>query len=403
MKILYLGTACREEGYEKILSLSREKVSVASNVFENALLKAVSEKGVMAEVISFPIIPHANKGGPFAWGRKRETLTCGVKCTWIPTVNLPLIKPVSRLIFGRAMVKRRLKNRDKREETAVLMYSVCPFLAPAVLRLGRRYGVKCFCIAADLPRNMFINHPKKGVAAMFAKAYINRAVKVQSRFDGYVYLTENMRDEMGADAPYTIVESMPDITAFEGISNDKSEKRAVMYAGGLHEKYGVENLIKAFYDMPHENTELWLFGTGGMEKDIKTYAMLDPAIRYFGQRPHREVLINECRASVLICCRGMDDDYVKYSFPSKLTEFMLSGTPVILTALPGIPNEYLDRAFTVADNSPEKLAEAMERVLMLPQKELNAVGLSAREFIITEKSPSKQADKILSLIYEVCH
>ena len=397
MRLLFLGTVCNADEYEKMLEHCSEKCSPASLYFESAVLRELSLRGIAADIISFPQIPQYRHSGILFWGRKRQRLDCGYDCTWIPTVNIPIPKAMSRGIFSRRMIRQWMrKNKD--EDASVLLYSVCPFLAGYLTRLCRRCGKKCVVIVPDLPGNMFINHRLGKVKSLFAKAYVRHAEKAQTHFDGYVYLTESMRDKINPNAAFTVVEGIADTGLFDGIEGEKTDKRAIMYAGRLHENYGVGALIEAYERVKNGSTELWLFGSGDMEDRIKALAEKDGTVRFFGQQPRKTVLSYEKRASILVNCRDPNDSYVKYSFPSKLIEYMLSGTPVLTTRLAGIPEEYYGYVYSAADNSAMTLADKLSELLLSDEKELADFGQRAGEFIKNNKNAAKQTDKILKLL-----
>ena len=88
-----------------------------------------------------------------------------------------------------------------------------------------------------------------------------------------------------------------------------------------------------------------------------------------------------------------DDEYTKYSFPSKTFEYMVSGTPMISTDLEGIPDEYKKYMFMV-DYSDEKIVDKIYEILNLDDTFLEEFGKKAREFVLNEKNPCVQVKKI---------
>lgn len=398
MKVLYFGTVC--DMNRKDPSIGKEHVSNASVVFESNILSGFKAQGADVDVYSFPMIPNFSISKVIGWGSKKEGLECGYAATWIPTVNIAGLKQVSRWFFAKGIIKKWLKE-NKNEHAVVLLYSVCPFIAPSVVKLCKKYNKRCIAIVPDLPENMYMNHRLRKSKAVLAQMYLRPAINVQSMFDGYVFLTESMKEAIGVLRPYVIVEGIVDDTCFLEPEVQKSTPKAIMYAGRLHERYGLKNLIEAYLRTPHNNTELWLFGSGSFEPEIEKYVAMDASIKFFGSVKRDIVLDYEQRASLLVNCRDPMDEYVKYSFPSKTMEYMASGTPVYTTMLPGIPPEYKEYLFTTQTNSVEDISNMFHRVLNMPESELKAFGTRAKEFVFREKNATKQAEKIISLINEV--
>ena len=54
-----------------------------------------------------------------------------------------------------------------------------------------------------------------------------------------------------------------------------------------------------------------------------------------------EIVRLQCEATLLVNPRPSDKEFCKYSFPSKTIEYMASGTPVLMTKLPGVPDGIL--------------------------------------------------------------
>ncbi|MEE0914254.1 MAG: glycosyltransferase [Ruminococcus sp.] len=402
MQILYFGTVCDIENYEKFIIHSKRKPSMAPIVFETSLLTGFKELDCNVDIYSFPMIPNFTQSRILSWGSREEFLSCGYVNKWIPTINLPFLKQISRFFNSRRIIKKWI-NAHNDEDCAVIIYSVCPYIAPNIINLCNKYNIKCFSIIADLPKNMFINKKQGKFKTMISNFYLKPAVKYQSRFDGYVFLTEHMKNVIGSDALYTVVEG---IVCNQEKNNSKQRinkysKKAIMYAGGLNEKYGIENLIKAFLKINREDCELWLFGDGNFVDKIKLYASKNSLIKFFGRVNHDEILEYEKKATLLVNVRNVDDEYTKYSFPSKTIEYMLSGTPVLTTKLPGIPKEYYNYLYMIENNSIDEISFALTRILDLNCDILTEFGINAKNFILDNKNASIQSEKVLKLIDKV--
>ena len=103
-------------------------------------------------------------------------------------------------------------------------------------------------------------------------------------------------------------------------------------------------------------------------------------------------------ATLLVNPRPTNEEYVKYSFPSKTMEYMASGTPVLTTVLPGMPKEYYPYVNFIREESPQGIADALKTVLASSDDELFAQGCRAREFVLKERNNVVQAKKILAML-----
>ena len=123
-----------------------------------------------------------------------------------------------------------------------------------------------------------------------------------------------------------------------------------------------------------------------MENEIIVLSEIDSRIKYFGNRPNDEILDYEKRAKLLVNPRFSNFEFTKYSFPSKLMEYMVSGTPVLTTKLPGIPEEYHDKMYFIEEESEEGLKESILNCISKSQEELNLFGNNAKYYVLSVKN-----------------
>lgn len=400
MKILYLGTVCDLNNYEKMLADCKHKESVATIVFESALLSGLKQNEAEVDIVSFPMIPTFPRSKWLAWGNKKEDLACGYQCTWLKTLNLPIVKQFSRRFNGRHIIKKWLKE-NRNNDCVVLSYSIPPFMGADIIDLCKKYNAKSFAIVTDLLRDMYINaHDNRLITAM-KNRYLSNAIKYQGAFDGYVYLTEAMCDVINPEKPFIIMEGIADISDSYEADGEKTSSSAIMYAGTLEEKFGLFKLLDAFESADLNDTELWIFGSGSSASDIMLRSQNNPQIKFFGHKDRKEILKYEKKAALLVNPRNVDDDFTKYSFPSKTIEYMLSGTPVLTTRLKGIPDEYFEYVFSCENSDIGSLKSGIEYVLSLSSAERELFGARARQFVIENKNADIQAKRVISFISEV--
>lgn len=402
MKILYFGTVCNLDAYHRLLENSKVKPSVASIVFETSLLQGLFENGVQMEIHSFPMIPAFPHSKRLFFGGQREQLPCGYTCRWLRTINIPVLKQLSRRFDARRIMKRWAK--ENAGEGIIFTYSIPPFLVADVLKYAKRFGVKAITIVPDLLCDMYINEKPNYILTKLKKRYVCRAQRLQDQYHGYIYLTKAMCQAVAPEKPYIVVEAIADVSSIQQPKlEEKANIRAIMYAGMLHEKYGIINLLDAFDLLSNQNTELWLFGQGTAVAEIQRRTKNDARIKYFGSLPREIILQYERQATCLINPRNVDEMFTEYSFPSKTIEYMLSGTPVLTTKLKGIPSEYFEYVFTADSNAPVDLKLAIEAILKIPQKELVRFGQEAQGFVAREKNSYRQAQKLMTFFKGVVY
>ena len=77
---------------------------------------------------------------------------------------------------------------------------------------------------------------------------------------------------------------------------------------------------------------------------------------------------------------------------------MASGTPVLTTNLPGMPEEYKQYVYLIEDESAEGIARAIKTTFDTARSERNRKGHSAQEFVLDEKNNIFQSKRVLSML-----
>jgi len=142
---------------------------------------------------------------------------------------------------------------------------------------------------------------------------------------------------------------------------------------------------------------LHLYGDGEYEETLKKICNSNQSIRFFGIKENTYIIEQEIKASVLVNPRPSFDEFTKYSFPSKIMEYMASGTPLLTTKLAGIPVEYFDYLYLLLDESIEGFKKEIVNLYNKTNQELNLTGLKAKEYVLKEKNNIIQAKNIISI------
>jgi glycosyltransferase involved in cell wall biosynthesis len=145
---------------------------------------------------------------------------------------------------------------------------------------------------------------------------------------------------------------------------------------------------------------LCICGEGSFKNVILEYAKKDNRINYLGLLKREQVLLLQQKATILINPRNSNEEYTKYSFPSKTMEYMASGTPVVMFKLPGMPEEYVKYLGIIEDDSLETLQKTIVEWCEKSSDELYEFGNTAREFILKHKNAKIQTARIIDFLKE---
>ncbi|MCX7972934.1 MAG: glycosyltransferase [Candidatus Aminicenantes bacterium] len=403
MEILFLGGLFPKEKEKEIFSKSRGPIQFAANNLQWNLIKGLdSNNGKPIKILNSPFISSFPKYYKDFYLRTYRWSHIDESDDWnVGFLNIFVIKQIWRAL-ALALKIMKWATDQKEEKKTLLVYSIhTPFLFASWVAKKLNKRIHVCLIVPDLPEFMNLGEKKRFVYKILK--FLDRLIStyLMTVIDSFVLLTYYMKERLYIkDKPWIVMEGIADIDNIGSKNNlnYQNEERAILYAGTLNNSYGILNLVKAFLKTEERTYRLWICGDGEARKDIEKIAEIDKRIIYYGQLCQERILKLQKEATILVNPRPSKMAYTKYSFPSKLIEYMASGTPVITTRLPGIPKEYYSYLFFFDDESIEGFKLTMEKILSLPEYELRAKGVAAREFILKEKNYLKQTERILEMI-----
>lgn len=186
-----------------------------------------------------------------------------------------------------------------------------------------------------------------------------------------------------------------DMAGSENHMEKKKVPKSLVFTGSLTANVGIEEMLQAFIECDTKDFELRIFGSGELAETIANLSKVHTNIKYYGQVDNARAVQEQISATLLLNPRFSDGEYTKYSFPSKIIEYMASGTPVLTTALPGIPNEYFEYMYVFEHENLSGYKKAFSYLLKKSPKELHSMGIRAKKFVIQNKTNAAQADRIV--------
>lgn len=394
MKVLFVGSLIRSDTLDTIVRESKEKPSNSAVNFENMLIKGMVENQVDVDIISLPTVGTYPGGNMLSWGKRKETLECGKQISWIPCLNFPVFKQLTAQISTSHMIRRWIRKNRTEKEKVILNYSIYPPYSEATQRLGKRFGIKTASIITDLPEALYQMRENRGIKKVLADYYSKRMYQLQSGFDYYVLLTEPMIEKLGVqEKPHIVMEGLSDPSIFDEIPTvKKNEKKTVMYSGALSKSFNIQALVDGFMQTVGDYA-LWLFGFGDLVSYIQECEKKDPRIHYFGKVDRKELLQHQKMAHLLISTKSPGAYHADYAFPSKILEYMTSGTAVASTMVGGIPKEYFAYIYPIYGDSASDIAACISDLLEKSSGELAEKGQKARDYAFANKNYTTQAKR----------
>jgi glycosyltransferase involved in cell wall biosynthesis len=406
MKIFFLGGIFNPKEEDSIIKKSLGPIQFAANTLQWNLIKGISNiKEINLNIINAKFVGSYPKYYKTPIIKENEWNYSEVMIKEIGFINIFGIKHLDR---GLSMSKKLSSwiHNNQSEKKYIIIYSMhTPFLYAAYMAKRKDPNIKVCLICPDLPE--FMNTSNKQSKLLDSLKLIDR--KVMNVFlesvDSFVVLTEFMKPKLNVGSkPYTVIEGV--VNASENHQNSIIESsstkvvaNAILYTGTLNEKYGIKDLVEAFYLIENNELELWICGSGDTEEYLAKMSELDSRIKIFGQIKRDEILKLQREATLLVNPRKNNEEYTKFSFPSKIMEYLNSGTPTLMYKLDGIPKEYYPYFYHLNDNdSVYEFSKKLEGITNLSVKELNQMGEKAQKFVLQNKNSEIQALKIINMI-----
>ena len=382
-KMVYVSNMCSEKKLQELFQENFHGVPQQIQRYHRILVDGLSKREhFQLDVLSaLPITKNNSSLKKAPKDLQREN---GISYHYLATINSPLWKRMGDFLGGFFHV---ISCKQIDTILVVDILDVCVVLG--AIFAAKIKKIPIIGIVTDIPDYLFV------IGKMHAKL-ANKNIQL---CDAYILLTKQMNKIVNPTnkKPYIVMEGhVPsEETAEVDVENyEKNTEFVCLYAGILDKRYGVADLVQGFLLAKLPNARLDLYGEGAYKEEIIELASKHPQIRYQGVKQNKEIVLEEKKASLLINPRPSTEEFVKYSFPSKNLEYMVSGTPVLTTSLPGMPEEYKEYVYQIEEESSAGIAKMLTLIFSKTEEEQRNFGKRAKNFVKTYKSADAQARKV---------
>ena len=387
MIISYVSTSMDQEDFAQLFTDKKTMPGQQGPKFNRLLMEGLVANGI--EV-------HACTGRPVTPGNCAHKFLPSMKHVkndkfvylYGSILNLPIVKNLWQMVGAYLAICKEVRHGASAVVCDVLNASIA--LGASVA--AKHNKIPCIGIVTDLPELMVTGVNQKHVKMV--EAIIDKCTD-------YVFLTEAMNEKLNpTHKPYVIIEGLCDanMIRFEKENAESKAVRKCMYAGLLDARYGVKMMVDGFLLADIPNVELHIYGDGPYAAELTGVTQEHPNVVYHGTVMNNVVIQAELEADLLINPRPSHEEFTKYSFPSKNMEYMATGTPVLTTNLPGMPEEYKQYVYLLEDETEQGVGCALIRIFEESGTTRGEKGTRAKKFVLEQKNNAKQAEKLLSLM-----
>ena len=400
LDVLFLGRLFPREKEQEIKGKMKTGMQDAANALQWNIIDGFEENdfGTMKIVNYLPVDAYPNgytdkfiEDFSFSHTDKYNEGDINIRCC-----NLFGIKRFINIFYFKKHIKKWAKQKTDKQKVLFSYTANSMFLSLARLAKKVNPDIQVACLIADIPEYSTVS-----VLTGFKKLYhdyeVRKTASLYGVVDKFILLTEHMAERLGLKAPFIVMEGIATTTDIEACE-DKDYGKYILYTGLLNKKFGLCNLVDAFSKLNDENVKLILCGSGDAEDYIAQKQKDDKRIITLGRVDRVKALQLQKGAAILVNPRQNNEDFTKFSFPSKNLEYLSSGTPTVAYKLDGIPDEYDDYIIYPADDSVEALRDELVRLLDMSEDERRVLGETAKSFVCANKCKKSQAKRIIDFL-----
>lgn len=398
MEILFLGGVFDDSHNKEIISKTKTYVEYAANNFQKKIINGLKECNANIRVISAPFLgayPKAYSDIYFKGFSDNKNDQSGYE--YVHFLNIWGIRNFSR----KKALKKAIRNFAEcdGDDKLIIVYTPhTPLIQAANYAKSIDKNIKICLVVPDLPQYMNLADNVSKVYKMLKKFDVKTFMRENKGVDTYIVLTEAMIDKLEVEKrPYDVVEGIYQKADTWGNKSEKSVQKTIVYTGKLDKSFGIMNLIQAFSMIDNPNIRLLICGNGEEASNVERAAEKDKRITYKGQVASEEARKFIIDGDILVNPRQNNSEYTKYSFPSKIIDYLATGNAVIAYKLDGMPDIYKEFITFIEDDKIETLRDTLIQVLNMNNAQTQLMAEKAKVYLENELSEKAVAKKILQL------
>ncbi len=367
--------------------------SRAGQMFQKDLIRGLTHAGLAPSVI-YGIEPTA------AFPRSRK-LFAGyhrvevdeLRVRLLPYLNVQPLKPITAGLSAlTALLLWGWRHRGRRKLVHCVNLTMPP--GPFLLLAARLIGAKATVSVLEVVEPGGIVPDR-----FFNRLDFWMTRRTMPRFDGHMVASQAIGDDFIPGRPVCRIEGGIQPGDFLTSPAPRSQPLngqpfRVVLSGALVPYNGVLLALDAFELIP-EGFELIIAGTGPLEAVVRARAERNPKIVFKGFMEVPDLLDLYRHADLLINPRLTKSINTRHFYPSKMMQFLASGTATLSTCTGHTEEEFGEFVYLLREETPQALADLVRRVAAAPAGERADMGRRAREYMLSNKTWDRQGERLV--------
>ncbi len=358
---IIIGTAYLECDEEIIKTrYLKNSISVSNTVFERKLFNGFKENGVDVVFLSCPHLgyyPTSLKKAHIKGLTSKDDLYCLDYNAFIGYSSLSKRKALTK------QLKNIIDNRFKDNKVHLIISEAHkPYLDVAQYAKKKHLVNDVTIMVPDLPEHNI--RSKNFIYKLLKKNNVSQIhKKIDKYVDKFVFFTKPMIDRFNLiNKQFIVSEGISSGIHKQKINSFGDDKIHLVFIGKLDERNGVGLIYEAAQKIQNNNVVFDLYGVGGTELDASKKMESKNVIIHGFLKPSdvKEILT---KATILLSPRFSNQEYTKYSFPSKMFDYLEAFKPIITFKLESYPDELDKMLYYPKAEDSDSLLDMIKHVL----------------------------------------
>jgi glycosyltransferase involved in cell wall biosynthesis len=298
--------------------------------------------------------------------------------------------------LGPIRLARFISLNSTARETVVLTTGYYPLQMFAILISARLIRVPGYSYIFDTHKQA--TQKMSWVKRSFVNAYFSIGFRLARRLHGWLVLNDQFIRKGRITTRY--LKTKVGVTGKHELVSKSEQKLArpkvFVFAGTLNDENGVALLVDFLAASPTAELKIHVYGDGESVDVVRGLVATDCRVEYFGRVPDGQLREALTRADFLLCLRDPAGLSADFSFPSKLINFMSTGTPVISNWFPGLDRSYAQHLHMLAKYDVPSLAFTL--TALINGKVDRALGEEAKTFIESTHQWEQLSAEVLDFV-----
>lgn len=318
----------------------------------------------------------------------------------VKSVKKPIFDEIIRFFYMVFLLRKWRKNTNTSKHDARIILMNAPLeINLAVWIISKLYGVKVSSLIIDTAKG---NFKPDTLWNKYLYWCYSQSEKIYKYLDGSMALNKRVFEHLGLkDKPHHLTKIGYSCVPEFPHRKKQNVKTKIVYTGSLMYYDGTEELLEAVSRLENQNIELVIYGSGPLRSVVESYASRFNNIYFAGYLPNEKIGQVLREADLLINPRMPYFFTDVFGFPSKMIEYLLSGTPVITTQFAAMPEAYRQFVYLIEEESVDGIRDAILKAVRDDAAAKVQKAKDAYQYIIENNNYDSIVKEMLDFVFSL--